>query len=270
MIKRNSDCVFECVVVDMNTQADFCRRGGAHPVANYESLIPALRRVVAWTKRNGVPVVSSLDSHRLRDIQHSSHRPCCIDGSNGQSKIPFTILPRSALVEVDNTLSISMNLFSTFQQLLFRMRDDDLLSNPKADRFLTQLPTSEFVVVGNVLEQSVKTLVLGLLARHKAVSVIVDACGYWNKFVSELAQRQMVAKGATIMSVDELLVRVLTRRRRYRNFAPKGTNGNGHRTNGKQSAGKSDPISLSIDQLQSAVRAIRMSRKNGRERPGCP
>lgn len=270
MIKRDSDRAFECVVVDMNTQADFCRGGGAHPVVNHESLIPALRRVVAWTKRNGVPVVSSLDSHRLRDIRHSSHRPCCIDGSDGQSKIPFTILPSSALVEVDNTLSISLNLFSTFQQLLFRMRDDDLLSNPKADRFLTELRTSEFLVVGNVLEESVKTLVLGLLARHKAVSVIVDACGYWNKFVSELAQRQMVAKGATIISVDELVLRVLTGRRRYRNSASNGTNHNGHRTNGKQSAGPCDPIHLRIDQLPSTVRAIRMSRRNGREHPGCP
>lgn len=270
MIKRNADRVFECVVVDMNTQADFCQGGGAHPVANHESLIPALRRVVAWTKRNGVPVVSSLDSHRLRDIQHASHRPCCIDGSNGQSKIPFTILPSSALVEVDNTLSISLNLFSSFQQLLFRMRDDDLLSNPKADRFLTQLPTAEFLVVGNVLEQSVKTLVLGLLARHKAVSVIADACGYRNKFVSDLAQRQMVAKGATILSVDELLLRVLTQRRRYRNFAPNGTNGNGHRTNGKQSADPSGTIRLRTDRLPSAVRAIRMSSNNGSERPGCP
>ena len=270
MISRNDAYVFECVVVDMNTQTDFCSVGGAHPVMNHESLIPELRRVVAWTKRNGVPVVSSVDSHRERDIQHASFPPCCVDGSDGQTKVSFTIMPSSARVEVDNTLSIPLNLFSTFQQLLFRMRDGDLLSNPKADRFLTQLATRQFLVVGNVLEKAVKTLVLGLLTRRKEVAVVVEACGYWNKPTSELALRQMVAKGATLISVDDLLLRRLTNRRRYRQALRNGKNGNGHRTNGKHSGGSSRFASLRVDQLPSAVQAARMSRKNGREHPGRP
>lgn len=270
MISRNDAYVFECVVVDMNTQTDFCSGSGAHPVVNHESLIPELRRVVAWTKRNGVPVVSSVDSHRVRDIQHANYPPCCVDGSDGQTKVSFTIMPRSARVEVDNTLSIPLNLFSTFQQLLFRMRDGDLLSNPKADRFLTQLPTRQFLVVGNVLEKAVKTLVLGLLTRHKEVAVIVDACGYWNKPTSELALRQMVAKGATLISVDDLLLRRLANRRRYRRALRNGKNGNGHSANGKHAGGSSRFAGLQIDQLPSAVQADRMSRRNGREHPGQP
>ncbi len=268
MFSRNDACVFECVVVDMNTQTDFCSVGGAHPVVNHESLIAELRRVVAWTKRNGVPVVSSVDSHRERDILHANYPPCCVDGSDGQTKISFTIMPSSARVEVDNTLSIPLNLFSTFQQLLFRMRDGDLLSNPKADRLLTQLPTRQFLVVGNVLEKAVKTLVLGLLTRHKEVAVIADACGYWNKPTSELALRQMVAKGATLISVDDLLLRKLTNRRRYRQASRNGKNGNGQRANEKPSGGQSRSAALQVDQLPSAVQAARMSRKNGREHPG--
>ena len=270
MISRNDVYVFECVVVDMNTQTDFCSVGGAHPVMNHESLIRELRRVIAWTKRNGVPVVSSVDSHRERDIQHVDYPPCCVDGSNGQTKVSFTIMPRSARVEVDNTLSIPLNLFSTFQQLLFRMRDGDLLSNPKADRFLTQLPTRQFLVVGNVLEKAVKTLVLGLLTRHKEVAVVVEACGYWNKPTSELALRQMVAKGATLISVDDLLLRRLSNRRRYRQASQNGKNGNRHRATGKHSGGSSRFASLPVDQLPSAVQVVRMSRMNGRAHPERP
>ncbi len=98
MIIRNDARAFEFVVVDMNTQTDFCSVGGAHPVINHESLILELRRVIAWTKRNGVPVVSSVDSHRERDIQHADYPPCCIDGSVGQTKVSFTILTSRARV----------------------------------------------------------------------------------------------------------------------------------------------------------------------------
>ncbi|MCH8146792.1 MAG: isochorismatase family protein [Planctomycetes bacterium] len=268
MITRSNAPEFEFVVVDMNTQTDFCSISGAHPVSNRESLIPALRRVIAWTKRNGVPIVSSVDSHRVRDIRRSDFPPCCVDGSNGQTKVGFTILPRSARVEVDNTLSVPLNLFSTFQQLLFRMRDGDLLSNPKADRFLTQLPTARFLVIGNVLEQAVKTLVLGLLTRHKDVAVIADACGYWNEPTGDLAIRQMVVKGATVISVDDLLLNKLTERRRYRRPWKNGKNG--HSANGKISRGPSRSVGLRVDQLPSTVQAVRMSRRNGYGHPNRP
>ncbi len=139
----------------------------------------------------------------------------CVDGSTGQQKMPFTRFPQCARIEVDNTLSIPLDLFRRFQQVLFRIRTDDLLNNPKADRFVTQLPVKEFVVYGNALEYSVKALVLGLLARDKVVTVVQDACGFWNPAAADLAIRQMEAKGAQLVTVDELLVRRLTRHQRY-------------------------------------------------------
>ena len=52
------------VAVDLSTQADFLTDRGAYPVANLDTLIPALRKIVAWAKWRCVPVVSSLNSHR--------------------------------------------------------------------------------------------------------------------------------------------------------------------------------------------------------------
>lgn len=216
MIERNNGRVYEYIMVDLNTQQDFCTCGGANPVANLAGLIPALRRIIAWTKRNCVPVVSAIDSHRPCEVVRAGSHPRCIDGSEGQRKIDFTILPRCTRIEVDNTLSVPLDLFEQYQQLIFRERTDDLFANPKADRFMTQMPVGEFVVFGNVLESTVKAVVLGLLSRAKSVAIVPDACGYWDRAAADLAVRQVHAKGARIVTIDELLARRLTRHRRYR------------------------------------------------------
>lgn len=216
MIGRMNGRVDECVVVDLNTQRDFFGPAGAYPVANAQELIPALRRMIAWTKRNCVPVISSVDSHRVCELPEGGCPVHCVDGSKGQRKVDYTVFPLRIRVEVDNTLAIPLDLFTRCQQVIFRQRGEDLLSNPKADRFLTQLATREFIVFGNTVEGAIKALALGLVARDKKVTIIADACGYWNRARADLALRQISAKGGRVVTVDEISVRRLERRHRYR------------------------------------------------------
>ena len=214
MVRRDSTWVGSCVLVDLNTQRDFCTPEGAAPVANLAQLVPALRRVVAWAKRNHAPLVSSLNSHRLYELEGA--RPDgCVEGSKGHRKLRFTIMGQHARVDVDNTLCVPVDMFRQVQQVVFRERAGNLLGNPKADRFLTQLGTDEFIVFGNGLERSIKVLVLGLLTREKPVTVVADACGYWDQAEADFALRQMQAKGARVITVDELRQRKLDRRQRY-------------------------------------------------------
>lgn len=203
---------FECLVLDVNTQWDFLDPLGAFPVANLAELLPALRRVVAWTKRNGAPVVSSIESHRPFELSDSGHPICCVDGSSGQSKVGFTVFSRRIAVEVDNTLSVPVDVFRDYQQVIFRKRTDDLLANPKADSLLSLLPVDEFILFGNGIENSIKAAALALMAREKRVTIVPDACGYWSKAGADLALRQVTAKGANLLTIDQLLERKLDRR----------------------------------------------------------
>ncbi len=216
MATRRNVGRYECVLIDLNTQCDLCSSEGANRVANWAALVPALRRVIAWTKRNHAPVISSVESHRRWELS-DSHAPllCCVDGSDGQRKVEFTVLPQNTQIEVDNTLSIPVDLFYQVQQVIFRKRTDDLLANPKADRFVTQLPAAEFIIFGVGLECSIKAVALALLARDKRVSIVVDACGFWDRGAAELALRQIAAKGANLITVNGLLVRKLDRSHRY-------------------------------------------------------
>ena len=229
--------VYECVVIDVNTQKDFCDRSGAFPVANIAELIPAMRRVMAWTRRNHAPVVSTVESHRPRELSDNGHPIYCVDGSPGQQKIAFTVLPLRIVVEVDNTCTVPSDLFQHWQQVLFRKRTDDLLANPKADCLLTILPVQEYILFGTGLECSIKALALALLAREKSVTVVSDACGYWNRVAAELALRQVAAKGADLINTYQLMTRKLDRQYRY------GKNGVRIRdepTNGRLSGGALD------------------------------
>ena len=77
-----------------------------------------------------------------------------------------------------------------------------------------------------------KALALGLLARNKRVTVITDCCGFWSGPLADLSLRQMWAKGATPVTVTELLARRVKRGVRYPlhdGQQPEGSNGNGRR-----------------------------------------
>ncbi|MFQ5412975.1 MAG: cysteine hydrolase family protein [Phycisphaerae bacterium] len=225
MIARRSGEALECVVVDLNTQWDLCDPHGARPVANLVELLPALRRVIAWTRWNHVPVISSMAARRACELASGGGRPYCVDGSPGQRKLPFTIFPGCARIEADNTLDVPIDLFRRYQQVVFRKRGNDLLGNPKADRFITQLPVREFILFGNGMECSIKALALGLIARDRRVTIVRDACGYWVQGAADFASRQINAKGARLITVDELLKRRLQRHHRYGGHRSYNTSG---------------------------------------------
>lgn len=206
------------MLVDLNTQRDFCEENGACPIKNLAQVVPALRSILEWAVRNNVPIISALDSHRRWELNREDVAPHCIDGTAGQRKLDFTVLPSHYMVESDNTLGMPINLFDRHQQVVFRKRTHDLLGNPKADRFLTQLPVAEFILFGNGIENSIKALALGLLTRDKRVSIVLDACGYWNASESDLAVRQTWAKGAALITVEELTRRRLRPRGRCKPY----------------------------------------------------
>ncbi|MHC5112734.1 MAG: isochorismatase family protein [Planctomycetota bacterium] len=251
------------VVVDLNTQKDFCLAEGASPVVNAAALVPALRKVVAWVRRNGIPVVSSLDSHREEELADSSAQRYAVDGSDGQQKLDFTKLRYRTSVLVDNTLSVSLDLFQSYQQVVFRQRGEDFLANPKADRFLTQLDAKEFVVIGNVAESAVKRVALGLLARNKNVTLVPEACGFWDQTAAGLAFRLLGAKGVNIVPLDELLQRQFDKRWRYTSKAialrtaaddPDRAGQSSGKRNGKRNLAKQAPGRLSATRQNGKIR----------------
>jgi len=191
------------VLIDVCTLRDYLDPGAILQVANLDELITHLGQVFRWALEQRIGVVSSIESHRASEPLNGWPLHC-IDGTPGQSKPDFTLLKPAAMVETDNYLSLPPDLRKDYRQLIFRKRSRDVLGNPKADRFLTQLRLDEYIIVGVGVERAIKSLALGLLARHKAVAVVTDACGHWSGADAELAFRQLAAKGARLTTAAEL------------------------------------------------------------------
>jgi len=191
------------VLIDVCTQRDYLEAGAIMQVVNRNELLSNLRLLFGWATTTGIPVVSLIESHRSTEPINGFPLHC-IDGTPGQWKPSFTLLEPRLLIETDNYLNLPPDIRKKYRQLLFRKRTRDILSNPKADRFLTQLKTQEFILFGVGVERAIKGLALGLLARHKTVAVISDACGYWSAADGDLALLQMVAKGIRSTTTAEL------------------------------------------------------------------
>lgn len=192
------------VILDLNTQCDFLMPRGAIPVANRDSVMPPLRRMMEWARTHAVPVISSVDAHRPEEPINGTPRHC-IDNTYGQRKLPFTLLPRRLILSCDNTLDVPCDLFSRYRQIILAKRSRDFLNNPKADRIISDLSVNHYIVFGVATEICVKSVVLGLIARRRNVVIVTDALGYWSAPDAELALRQMVAKGAVVATTDEVL-----------------------------------------------------------------
>ncbi len=192
------------VLIDACTQNDFLEPGAIMQVRNRLGLLGNLHKVFAWARSANVPVVSCIESHRPTEAGQGCPLHC-IDDTHGQRKPGFSLIEPRILIEADNTLSLPPNLMTSYRQILFRKRARDILGNPKADRFLTSLQAEEFVLFGVGLERTIRNLALGLLARHKNVSVVSDTCGFWSPPDAELVLRQLAAKGIRLLTAEELI-----------------------------------------------------------------
>jgi nicotinamidase-related amidase len=195
---------FDRILIDMNTQCDFLLPNGAVPVANRSHILPNIRKLMNWGRIESMPVVSSLECHRPGESSNGlpAH---CVDRSGGQKKLPFTLMARRIILHADNTLDLPIDPFRRYQQLIFTKRNVDFLSNPKADRLINSIFVGHVVIFGVLAELCVKAAVLGLLTRQHRTVVVTDACGYWCANEADLSFRQMEAKGAILVTTEELL-----------------------------------------------------------------
>ncbi len=60
-------------------------------------------------------------------------------------------------------------------------------------------------MVGAGLEEAIRILALSLLARRQKVWLVTDACGHWDTQAADLSIKQLSAKGARILTTDELV-----------------------------------------------------------------
>jgi len=197
--------IYDCVVVEVNTQRDFLFPDGVLRIANRQLIMENLKKLIQWANEYRLPVVSPVDAHRPGGENIRSPLFHCIDGTPGQQKVSFTLLPRRYTIKHDASVSLPDDLLEHHRQVIVHKRTNDVFTNPKADTFFSKLQAKRFIVFGVGAERAIKSLVLGLMTRGKRVFVVRDACGWWDRRAYIMAMRQMEAKGAIMMDAEDLL-----------------------------------------------------------------
>jgi nicotinamidase-related amidase len=100
-----------------------------------------------------------------------------------------------------------MQIFQQYDQVILQKRCLNPFEEPRADRILTELEAKQFILIGALTEGAVKATALGLLARRKNVTVLVDAIVSRSKAAATIALRQIWAKGAKLTCTRALLER---------------------------------------------------------------
>jgi len=190
------------VLIDVDTQYDQFW----HADGNVSELLGRIRRIAAWARKRRVLVISTALARRppQNSILPNGDPILCIEGTSGQQKISYTLLPRRLTFGPENRLDLPRHLLSDAQQVIFEKRTEDPFSQPRADRLLTEMRADEFIVFGMGTETAVKATVLGLLHRGKRVRVLVDAVDGGKEREVRMALRQMEAKGARLSTSDVL------------------------------------------------------------------
>lgn len=189
------------ILIDVNTQKDFFLAEGTACIRNHRRVLAHIRRIMAWARRKNIPVISTCEVYSNNNGGKINY---CIDGTDGQRKIRYTLLSNRTSFPADGSTDVAEDILRRYRQIILHKRSTNPFDEPRIERLLSEVRANEFVLIGACAEGAVKAMALGLLHRGKKVTVVVDAVGSHNKKEAHLAIRKMKAKGARLLETKKL------------------------------------------------------------------
>ncbi len=191
------------ILVDINTQRDFLLAGGKVCIRNHRRVLAHIRRLMAWARSSNISIISIAEVYP--DTSSELGEGYCIDGTEGQKKIRYTLLSDRISFPADGSTDFPRDVLRRYRQIILHKRTVDPFKEPRIDRLLSEIRANEFLLIGASAEGAVMEAALGLLQRDKRVTVVVDAVGSHNQKEARLAIRKMEAKGAKLIETKKLV-----------------------------------------------------------------
>jgi len=161
------------VFLDVDTQVDFMLPIGSLYVPSAEEIVPNLKRLMAYAREHGIPVLSSADAHPPDDPSFAQWPPHCVVGTPGQRRIPETQLPSATVIPNRPRAFAAPRQWSG--QTIVEKQEYDVSTNVNFEAILTSLGRRRFVVFGVATEYCVLSSALALRRRGLPVDLVVDA-----------------------------------------------------------------------------------------------
>jgi nicotinamidase/pyrazinamidase len=189
--------------VDVDTQRDFMLQSGALYVPGAERIIPKLRRLFDFARKNEISILSTTDAHVPNDPEFQQFPAHCIQGTEGQRKLDDTLLPRPLIFQskpVDRNL---LEAVRKYRQIIVEKQSLDPFSNPVMERLLRVLPPHA-IVFGVATEYCVKLACLGIRRLGVPVAVIMDAIRALTPKTEREAIEEMRQAGVEFITLETL------------------------------------------------------------------
>lgn len=177
---------------DVNTQQDFMLPEGKLHVKGAEELRPNLRRLYALARKARIPVVAVADAHTPDQAKFQDWPPHCIVGTEGQAKLPETLLPRCRVLRFDER---EVPALRPGVQLVLEKIHMDAFTHPCARPIVEGSGIERWIVFGVMTDYGVRLSALGLLKLGRKVTVVTDAIQGWAPDSSRQAVIEMQAAG---------------------------------------------------------------------------
>ena len=184
-------------MIDVDTQNDFLLSGGRACVRNYREVLTNIRRIMAWIRREKIPVISTVEVYPNNNGCSAMYY--CLDGTEGQKKVSCTLLNDRVSFPADNKNALPADVLLAYRQVILHKRCIDPFEEPRIERLLSEVEADEFILIGAGTEDAVRATAMGLLHRGRKVRIIVDALGSHDTREAKLALRKMEAKGAKLI-----------------------------------------------------------------------
>ncbi len=190
--------------VDVDTQRDFMLSTGSLYVPGAERIIPKLRRLFDFAKKNQISILSTTDAHVAADPEFAQFPPHCVAGTDGQRKLDETLLPRPLVIANKPADRNLMDALRKHQQIIIEKQALDMFTNPVSERLLRVLPPHA-IVFGVATEYCVKLACLGIRRAGVPVALVTDAAKGLSPKTEKEALEEMRQAGVEFILLDTLL-----------------------------------------------------------------
>ena len=190
------------ILIDIDSQKDFLLPIGNACVTNHQQVIANIRKVMTWARHQKVPVISTAEVYPNNN--GCSEVSYCLDGTEGQKKLPCTLLRNRISFPADDKNALPADILLVYKQVILHKRCIDPFDEPRIERLLSEVEADEFILIGAGTEDAVRATAIGLLHRGKKVRIIVDALGSHDAKEAKLALQKMQAKGAKLIKVKDV------------------------------------------------------------------
>jgi nicotinamidase/pyrazinamidase len=195
---RNEAFVF----LDVDTQVDFIYASGALYVHGAETIIPNLKRLMAYAQENRILVLSSADAHSPDDPSFGQWPPHCVIGTPGQRRIPETQFPsKTTIPDRPGAFTPPEDWSGQFEM---EKTDYSVAGNPNFEAVVAALGPCHFIAFGVATEYCVRDSVLALRELNFPVDLVVDAVRPITDEGGRKAIDEMLTAGARLVTTEEV------------------------------------------------------------------